>query len=527
MGRRRERERGGEGAGLPGERGAIRVAWLTVLAAALALGRPVGAQSTGPVRGVPASVPSVTSVTFRSAFERVRGEHERVGAASAAVRRAEAERLAAWGRFLPEVEVTGRHTRVDSPMVMDLAPIRGAMVGLHPGVPAEAVPPFVAQIQGERFDRMTLEATVPLFTGGRRVAGVRAAGAATRAAEAERRSALDGVTVELTERYFGLRLAEAAVAARAEAARSLSGHAERARLLETHGQVARAERLRAEVAAAEASRALLAAERDRSLARAALASTLSVDGPVTASTPLFLPEGVGSLAEWRARAQEANPALARAEAGRQQAEAGVRAARGELLPSVALFGMRELLPDELTILEPAWAVGVAVRVPVLAGGRRWQGLRAARARAEEVGLRVSRGRQDVALLVERRYRELQEARDRLIELDATRELAEESLRAQEVAFGAGLATSLDVVDAEAALSRVRLGRQKALYDADVALVRLLAAAGETDRLPALMGATADETAGKTAGGTAAEPAGAASVAPGDGTEQRYGEEAGR
>jgi outer membrane protein TolC len=99
-----------------------------------------------------------------------------------------------------------------------------------------------------------------------------------------------------------------------------------------------------------------------------------------------------------------------------------------------------------------------------------------------VALRESRGRRDVELLVAQRYRELKEARDRLAELETTRTLAEESLRAQQIAFSAGLATSLDVVDAEAALSRVRLGMLKALYDADVALAGLLEAAGETDRL---------------------------------------------
>jgi outer membrane protein TolC len=472
----RDRETGGV---RPGGGKLVR-AGILVLAGASGL----GAQEV-PAEAVSRAGPATSQahgMSFSQAFDRVRAENGRVLAASAGVRRARAGGREARGRFLPDVEVTGRHTRIDEAVVLDLSPIRDGMLALHPAVPGAAVPPFEAEVQGETFDRVTVEATLPLFTGGRRLAGVRAARAATRAASAERAEAVGAVTVELTERYFGLRLADEAVSARESTARSLSRHVDRARRLEEQGQIARAERLRAEVAEAEARRALLAAERERSLARLALASTLESEEEVEATTPLFLPGPVESLEWWKTRALEGNPALERAAAGRERAEQGVRAAAGELLPTVGLFGMRELMPGDLTVLEPTWAVGVAVSLPVFEGGRRWHRLEAARALAEEVALRESRGRRDVELLVAQRYRELKEARDRLAELETTRTLAEESLRAQQIAFSAGLATSLDVVDAEAALSRVRLGMLKALYDADVALAGLLEAAGETDRL---------------------------------------------
>ena len=63
-------------------------------------------------------------------------------------------------------------------------------------------------------------------------------------------------------------------------------------------------------------------------------------------------------------------------------------------------------------------------------------------------------------------------------LAKTRELADEALRSQNKAYEAGLATGLDVVDAELALSRLQVADLKAHYDAVIAWLGLLEAAGE-------------------------------------------------
>jgi hypothetical protein len=85
---------------------------------------------------------------------------------------------------------------------------------------------------------------------------------------------------------------------------------------------------------------------------------------------------------------------------------------------------------------------------------------------------------NLKLLVEKRWRELEHAKGRLASLAKTRELADEALRSQNKAYEAGLATGLDVVDAELALSRLQVADLKAHYDAVVAWLGLLEAAGE-------------------------------------------------
>ncbi len=451
---------------------AIGVAASSVLAMAAAP-PPVGAQG----------------LSFADALTRATQANERILGSAAGIDRAHAELSAARGRRLPEVGVTARATRIDNEIVIDLDPIRQAMLKLHPTVPPAAIPPFTKQVQGESFNNATLNATLPIYSGGRIEAGMRAASAAVDAAEAQQQGTVGEVATDLATRYFGLQLAIQNRITRQSTRASLVRHVENARSLERNGQIARAERLRAEVAAAESERDLQQAISDEQLARLALASTLSSDTAVTPSTALFRVGRLAPVDSFKALARAHNPALARLVAEQRRAGEGVRAARGELLPSAGLFALRELYTNDLTILQPKWAAGVQLSVPIFQGERlaRVQG---AKAQERQVGLVRERAIRDIELLVEQRYRQVETARTQLVSLDATRSLAEESLRSQNLAFGAGLATSLDVLDAEQALARVQLGILKAQFDGDVALAGLLEAAGQSARLPTYINAEA-------------------------------------
>ena len=91
-------------------------------------------------------------------------------------------------------------------------------------------------------------------------------------------------------------------------------------------------------------------------------------------------------------------------------------------------------------------------------------------------------RRDVRTLVEARYDDYRSAVEQHASLETSLALAQESLRAESRAFAAGIGTSLAVVDAELALSRIEVGRLTAMYEMDVALARLLEASGKSDRI---------------------------------------------
>lgn len=432
-------------------------------------------------------VPSGASpIAFGEALARVRSSHEALQAADKRQAQLEEERKAARSFYWPTVAASGRYTRIDSPIQLDLEPIRDVILALHPQVPPAAVPPFVETFQEERFWRANVQATWPVFTGGKVAAANRAAEARVDDAKAEKRLTGDALVTELARRYYGLRLAESAREVRAEVLRGIDEHLREATRLEEEGMISRAERLHAAVAQADADRELRRAEQDVEIARAGLANILSLPEAGDPSSPLVIGVTLDPLERFQQAAQQEHPAFGVLAAQRSLAGQALAAERGKYLPDVYLFGMRELHEGGLTILDPKWAVGVGVTWTLFDGFERSHKVAAARLQQQRVEDVERRARLDVATVVEKRYRELTKAREQFEALEASLDLGRENLRVRTRAFEEGFASSLDVVDARLSLSRVELERLAAACDYDVALAELLEQSGQSDRLEQIL-----------------------------------------
>ena len=425
------------------------------------------------------SVQAAGPLSFADAMARLEANSHVLEAARLELAQAEAELEQARGRRLPTVGLEGRATRLDSPLDVDLA---RALPGLGAVLPPGLVPgPF--EIQSEQFYNLAVQARMPIYTGGRISAGIAAGEAGARAGEAAFEAARAKLHELLVQRYFGLALAQEAVEVRSATVEGLSRHLEDALRLEEEGLIARAERLRANVALAEAQRDLRTAEEQRTLAGAALAALLAVSDVPQPSTPIPPAPATPSLPELIEQAQRVNPTLAELRSRQVQAEAAVRAERGGFMPTLGAFGRRELYTGDLTLLDPDWAVGLVAEWTLFDGFQRRARVDQAAARSDRVAALRSDAERQIELLVRQRHEQLVAALARLDSFSTTRELAEESLRAQQLAFEEGLASSLDVIDAELALSRVRLGELDARLQAWSALAGLYAASGQTAQLP--------------------------------------------
>jgi outer membrane protein TolC len=279
--------------------------------------------------------------------------------------------------------------------------------------------------------------------------------------------------------YFGLRLVLEEKAVRADVLAGLEHHVRDARRLEEEGMIAKVERLNAEVARAEAERQLKRATHDVEIARAVLANVLAADDPVgDPATPLFVLEAMGPVALFQEKALASHPALDRLAAQKALAGEAVAAGKGAFFPEVFAYGLYETRKADLSPIEPEWMAGVGARIELFDGGARTKKLAAARAQQDRVVLLDRKLRRDLGTLVERQYREAEKAAEQYRALQATRALADESLRARTRAFEEGLGTSLEVVDARLAQARVRLERLAAAYAFDNALAELLEASGQ-------------------------------------------------
>lgn len=429
-----------------------------------------------------ASSAAAVPMTFPEALARLRAENGRVLAADDEVQQRREELGAARGLYYPRVEATGSATWIDDPIVLDLDPIRSVILQLHPGVPEAAIPPFQETIQDDHYQRSAVGVTWPIFTGGRILAANQAAAARLDDSREMRRDTEEGLTTELVRRFYGLQMAKRIVAVRADARDGLSRHLYQAQRLSEEGQIATAERLRAEVAFAEADRDYKNARRDLAIVRASLSGLLAVEDTVDASSPLFLLLTIEPVDRFRDTALSGNPALGRLDAQRRLASASTRAEASAWLPDVYLFGRRELNTSDLTVLEPEWAAGVGARWTLFDGFARLHRYRAARDAGDRVDDLRAQARRDIGTLVTQRHEQVLRALDAYRSLDASLAAATENLRVREEAFSEGMATSLDVTDAQLMLSRVRIERLAAAYAFDVALAELLEACGQTARL---------------------------------------------
>lgn len=367
---------------------------------------------------------------------------------------------------------------VGSKDVNDMAQQKADEYGSGASAKIDKSDDFRMKVQDDVFFNARLTAIWPLFTGFKRTAAYDAAKENVNARKAAFDMAQNTVLMDVATKYFTLRLAEELTVMRENTKKNLEEHLERSKKLEEGGQISKAERLRAEVALAEAENALEDSYRDQSLARMALASLLHTDTSLTAITPVMAPEQTPSMEEFKQLALDKHPGLRQLRTERKRSQDAVSAARGDYYPMVALFAYKELYTRDLTILEPEWAVGAKLQWDLFKGGETRSKVTNAKAMDRSLASMEEQTMDNIGLLVEKRWREKEHAQSRLQSLKKTRELAEEAHRSQTLAYEAGLATGLDVVDAELALSRLQVADLKAHYDAVIAWLGLLEASGE-------------------------------------------------
>lgn len=407
-----------------------------------------------------------------------RNEHWR--AADLTVKRARESRAAQRGLYWPTVGVLGGYLHLSDELFVDLSPLHDLLSALNPGA---SIPPLTATVLKNDPVKVTVGASWTLFAGGRIRAANRAAAAGVDAADAERSGTQHSLTTELVDRYFKRRVAADVLNVRKQALQTLDRHVQDARRLQEAGQIARTEALRAEVARAEADRDYKVALRDVALASVALRATLGTDQEVDPVTPLPTTPELEPQERFATTAESTNPDLRRLSALEAQSRQGTAAAKAEYLPAVRVLGQQELIQRRLnTTTDPKWLIGLELKWQLFDGFGREHRVAAARLAEQEIRTRRDGARRDVVTLVQSRYDEYVSAVEQYTTLQSSLELAHESLRSEERAFAEGVGTSLQVVDAQLALSRIEVGRLNAQYDAVVALARLLEASGESDRL---------------------------------------------
>ena len=427
------------------------------------------------------------TVSFTEAWSRVIQQDDGLAAEQAGVERAEQLREAAKAMYLPKVDVGASYTHLDQPMeldMLDLNPIAnhpefGKVLG--PVMQALNLSPsdFVTPLTKQNVVTSSVKMLWPLFTGGR----IDAAQDIRQAQVSEAQQLLvlkqQSTFESLSQTYFGVVLAAQVVQTKQEIEQGLAHHLDHAKKLEAQGQIAKVERLSAQSAYDRARIDTQKARRSLEIAQLALGHMLKLK-QAEPNTSLFINEGMPALAPFVEETLSVHPGLKLLAAKKEQAQGMIKLEKGKYAPELFLFGNYNLYEDDSIVSKttPDWLVGVGVSMPLVSRDGRSETVQAAKSAELQVNLLQAKTRQDLELLVEKTWREAAQGLEEYHALSSTQALAEENVRLRDKAFGQGLSTSLDVVDAQSQLAGVKTQRAAAAYQYVISLARLLALSGQ-------------------------------------------------
>lgn len=379
------------------------------------------------------------------------------------VRTARSEGRVATGAYLPSVALNSTALRSDI--------MSGA--SSVPGGPA--VPSASAYSAG-------VSSSLEVYTGGRRGADRARARANLGAAEANKVSTRFTVTLQAQRAYFeALRGGDLLAVARARVARAQEG-LRYARDRVRAGTATRSDQLRAELELTAAEQQTLAASDTLQAAAYALGRLVGSDGPVGAQPPASLAPVPLALSDSEIvrLAVAASPGVRAAEASSRATEAATRSARALYLPDLRLTGGYNAANESVVIgaVRPGWTVGLGTSFPLFNGFQREDAVIRADA-ANEVARATALDAARQARSESARLINALRLADRNIALASQAvTAAREDLRVQTERYRAGIATALDRMTSELAVTQAELGLVAAHYNYQVTRATLEALVGQ-------------------------------------------------
>ena len=326
-------------------------------------------------------------------------------------------------------------------------------------------------------------ASLDVFTGGRRGAQRSQAEALSQAADAGFVEQRYATILVAKQGYFEVARAHELVRVAMEALEQAQLALGYARDRERAGTATRADVLLAELTLSTARRRELAARDTLSLSGAALGRLVGANEPVDAEPPSTLepaPLALGDSAIL-ALAPAAAPAVVSTQAQVTASAAGVRASKSQYLPTIAV-GAGYNWANESRVpgaLRPGWIVAFTTTFPLFNGFVRESAVTQAEVAAEVATATAADTKRLARAEAQRLLGGLHVAEQ---DLTLTREavrLGTEDLRVIQARYRAGIATILDVLTSETALTQAELDLVSARFTYQVARASLEALLGRT------------------------------------------------
>jgi outer membrane protein len=426
---------------------------------------------------LPAAAATAGPLSLDEAIRNALTYNPELRAADDQARAADARATAARGTWLPQIGVRYMVRRSDNPLdaFADKLNTRSVDPATDFTAPALNSP-----------DPSTIHATqlsieLPLYTGGRRTAGIREAGAYAESARLAYERRREATAYRALSAYRTAQAAAQGLAIANDAVEAARGHAETTARLVRQGRIVVSDRMTAELnlAATESAR-----EQAANRLRLAMDDLKLVMGmPAEASielpawqgpAPADLPAG---SADSEQRALDNRKDLQAQAAYLKSSRAKIVAARAAFQPQVDVVAADSWYDRNAALDNKSQSIMGVVSMNLFNGGRDWHGLTAARHDTDEAEQRLESMRQGIRNEVRAALSRLTEARARMQIAGDSVDKAREAVRLIDQRYGEGRTILIDLLMAERVLVEARNEQLSAGLNQELAVAQLGLAQG--------------------------------------------------
>ncbi len=298
------------------------------------------------------------------------------------------------------------------------------------------------------------------------------------AARANFQAARDAVIMNVQLAYYQIIRAMNIVQVNTSTVRQADEHLRKARAFQTVGKASQFDITRAEVDLANANVNLLTAQNAVQIAKVQLKNAMGVQETTDFTVPdTFRIEPFRvPLDSVKQIALESRPEIHSGLARINANQALLAATKGQHLPNLVATGSYQWNGFEFP-LQGRWNIGLSLNLPIFQGFNISAQVQQVEANVDASVAALEILKQQILLLVEQYYLQLEEAGKKIKATDVLVQQASENLRLAESRFSSGLGSAIEITDAMVVLDNARIASVQAVYDYNVALAQLRRAMG--------------------------------------------------
>lgn len=457
-----------------------------------------------------------TTLSLADALRLATGTSEQIALARAGEQRARGQQIQARSALFPQI---GSTVNWQKQLQNQFAAIAKQSNSGNPTPPADtasgndATSSFTRIFASQYNFNLGLSATMPLYTGGRTAANIRAARAGHELAEIGLTSAQAQVQLDVTQAYFDALLTDQLLSIADSSLVQSERTLRQVQLTRSVGSASEFDLIRAQVTRDNQRPGWLQARTNRELAYVRLRQLLNLDddqplvltevlvdpatiapaaatsaAPITtvnvsASQVLQLDPAVQARVARTLAASDTGimkrAAVRQAFKGIEVATQQLKATRAQRLPSLAATSNYQrlayptgVLPSSLADFFPNWTVGVGLSFPLFSGGRFKGDILVAEASLVEAQQRLQLAKEGATLDARSTTLRLAEAESAWHASIGTAAQAQRAYEIAEVRFREGISTQLELSETRVQLQQAQANRARAARDLQIARKRL-------------------------------------------------------